>query len=145
MGNENSAKVLQSTDPDQLPKLPYAGEDIMCRVVDVYDGDTCTIMVCLGADTPLILKLRCLGIDTPEKEELLAGRHNVNEMADLINVDTLAFISIDGLYRAVGFQNRNNDTPQFCDACFSGNYPIALSDRDNSFQQNFLSLLDEQV
>ena len=85
------------------------------------------------------------GIDTPEKEELLAGRYNVNEMADLINVDTLAFISIDGLYRAVGFQDRNNDTPQFCDACFSGDYPIALPDRDNSMQQNLLSLLDEQV
>ena len=85
------------------------------------------------------------GIDTPEKEELLAGRHNVNEMANLINVDTLAFISIDGLYRAVGFQDRNNDTPQFCDACFSGDYPIALPDRDNSMQQNLLSLLDEQV
>ena len=85
------------------------------------------------------------GIDTPEKEELLAGRYNVNEMADLINVDTLAFISIDGLYRAVGFQDRNNDMPQFCDACFSGDYPIALPDRDNSMQQNLLSLLDEQV
>ena len=85
------------------------------------------------------------GIDTPEKEELLAGRYNVNEMADLINVDTLAFISIDGLYRAVGFQDRNNDMPQFCDACFSGDYPIALPDRDNSGQQNLLSLLDEQV
>jgi len=85
------------------------------------------------------------GIDTPEKEELLAGRYNVNEMADLLNVDTLAFISIDGLYRAVGFQDRNNDMPQFCDACFSGDYPIALPDRDNSMQQNLLSLLDEQV
>ena len=85
------------------------------------------------------------GIDTPEKEELLAGRYNVNEMADLLNVDTLAFISIDGLYRAVGFQDRNNDMPQFCDACFSGDYPIALPDRDNSGQQNLLSLLDEQV
>ena len=85
------------------------------------------------------------GIDTPEKEELLAGRYNVNEMADLINVDTLAFISIDGLYRAVGFQDRNNDMPQFCDACFSGDYPIALPDRDNSMQQNLLSMLDEQV
>ena len=81
----------------------------------------------------------------PTKEELLAGRCDLKEMADLINVDTLAFISIDGLYRAVGFNSRNNDTPQFCDACFSGNYPIALSDRENSLQPNLLSLLDEQV
>ena len=65
--------------------------------------------------------------------------------ADLLNVDTLAFISIDGLYRAVGFQDRNNDMPQFCDACFSGDYPIALPDRDKSGQQILLSLLDEQV
>ncbi|MBM09821.1 MAG: amidophosphoribosyltransferase [Magnetovibrio sp.] len=85
------------------------------------------------------------GIDTPAKEELLAGRYNLQEMAKEINVDTLAFISIDGLYRAVGFNNRDIDSPQFCDACFSGEYPIALADRNDSNQPNLLSLFDEQV
>ncbi len=85
------------------------------------------------------------GIDTPAKEELLAGRYDLQGMAKLINVDTLAFISIDGLYRAVGYNKRNNDSPQFCDACFSGNYPIALTDRDSAHQPNLLNLFNEQV
>jgi len=85
------------------------------------------------------------GIDTPEKQELLAGRYDIQGMADLINVDSLAFISIDGLYRSVGLTGRNNDTPQFCDACFSGDYPIDPTDRERTPQPSLLTLLDEQV
>ena len=85
------------------------------------------------------------GIDTPEKEELLAGRHNVNEMANLINVDTLAFISIDGLYQAVGGEKRDLKMPQFCDACLSGDYPIRLVDQEDGDIPAQLSLLTEQV
>ncbi len=51
-------------------------------------------------------------------------------MAALIGVDSLAFISIDGLYRAVGEARRDNGAPQFCDACFSGDYPIPLTDKE---------------
>ena len=68
------------------------------------------------------------GVDTPTRDQLLAARYNVKEMAKLIGVDSLAFISLDGMYRAVSGQSRNNDAPQFCDACFSGDYPIALTD-----------------
>ena len=85
------------------------------------------------------------GIDTPEKQELLAGRYDIQGMADLINVDSLAFISIDGLYRSVGLKGRNNGTPQFCDACFSGDYPIDPTDRERTPQPSLLTLLDEQV
>ena len=85
------------------------------------------------------------GIDTPEKQELLAGRYDIQGMADLINVDSLAFISIGGLYRSVGLKGRNNDTPQFCDACFSGDYPIDPTDRERTPQPSLLTLLDEQV
>ena len=85
------------------------------------------------------------GIDTPEKQELLAGRYDIQGMAVLINVDSLAFISIDGLYRSVGLKGRNNDTPQFCDACFSGDYPIDPTDRERTPQPSLLTLLDEQV
>ena len=85
------------------------------------------------------------GIDTPEKQELLAGRYDIQGMADLINVDSLAFISIDGLYRSVGLKGRNNDTPQFCDACFSGDYPIDPTARERTPQPSLLTLLDEQV
>ena len=65
------------------------------------------------------------GVDTPEKEKLLASKFSVDEMAKLIGADSLAFISLDGLYKAAGeAKGRNNDNPQYCDACFTGDYPI---------------------
>ncbi len=70
------------------------------------------------------------GIDTPERGKLLAARHDVAEMAALIGADSLAFISIDGLYRALGQPGRDPDQPHFCDACFTGKYPIDLADVD---------------
>jgi amidophosphoribosyltransferase len=69
------------------------------------------------------------GIDTPERKELLASSHSVEEMAKLIGVDSLAFISIDGLYRAMGEAKRDSRQPQFCDACFTGEYPTSLTDQ----------------
>ena len=70
------------------------------------------------------------GVDTPEKSQLMAAQHSVQKMAEIIGVDSLSFLTIDGLYRAVGEAKRNNDMPQYCDACFSGEYPIALTDYD---------------
>lgn len=69
------------------------------------------------------------GIDTPERAQLLAARHDVAEMARLIGVDSLAFISIGGLYRALGQPGRDAARPAFCDACFTGDYAIPLTDR----------------
>jgi amidophosphoribosyltransferase len=63
---------------------------------------------------------------------LLAARHNVEEMARLIDADSLAFISLDGLYRALGKPGRDNGSPGFCDACFTGDYPIELLDTADS-------------
>jgi amidophosphoribosyltransferase len=68
------------------------------------------------------------GVDTPERSKLLAGRMDVEAMRDFIHADSLAFVSIDGLYRAVGLTARNNACPQYCDACFTGDYPTALTD-----------------
>jgi hypothetical protein len=70
------------------------------------------------------------GIDTPERKELLASSHSVEEMAKLIGVDSLAFISIDGLYRAMGEAKRDSREPQFCDACFTGEYPTSDRPKD---------------
>src|SRR5436190_7578519 len=64
------------------------------------------------------------GVDTPNRQDLLAHRLSVEEMRQFIDADSLAFISMDGLYRAVGEAKRNSAVPQFCDACFSGNYSI---------------------
>lgn len=71
------------------------------------------------------------GVDTPDRDKLLAANHDVDAMCKLIGADSLAFISIDGLYRAVGEARRNNDAPQYCDACFSGEYPIPLTDYES--------------
>lgn len=84
------------------------------------------------------------GVDTPEESQLLASRMSVEEMAKEIGVDTLAFLSIDGLYRAVGNAARSDISPQYCDACFTGDYPIALTDQDGG-EQAQLSLLAERA
>ncbi len=68
------------------------------------------------------------GIDTPKREDLLAYQYDVEGMAKFIGADSLAFISIDGLYRAMGFKSRDAARPQYCDACFSGDYPTTLTD-----------------
>jgi amidophosphoribosyltransferase len=82
------------------------------------------------------------GVDTPNKEELLAHRMDVEEMRQYIQADSLAFVSIDGLYRATGEAGRNSNSPQFCDACFTGDYPIDLPDL-NGRRDAQLSLLAE--
>ena len=68
------------------------------------------------------------GVDTPERSKLLAARMDVEAMRDFIQADSLAFVSIDGLYRAVGLKGRDNSCPQYCDACFTGDYPTSLTD-----------------
>ncbi len=69
------------------------------------------------------------GVDTPEREKLLASTMSEEEMRRHLNVDSLRFISLDGLYRAVGeAKGRDNACPQYCDACFSGDYPVQPSD-----------------
>jgi len=84
------------------------------------------------------------GIDTPERSKLLAARHDVEGMARLIGVDSLAFISLDGLYRAVGEPGRDAALPHYCDACFTGDYPVRPTDFiDNGGEIEQLSLLTE--
>jgi amidophosphoribosyltransferase len=83
------------------------------------------------------------GVDTPERDALLAAKHSVEEMRKLIGADSLAFISIDGLYRAMGLPGRDPAEPRYCDACFSGDYPIRLTDRLGGNGVRQLSLLAE--
>jgi len=69
------------------------------------------------------------GVDTPQREKLLAATMSEDEMREHLGVDSLKFISLDGLYRAVGqAKGRDPKQPQYCDACFSGDYPVAPSD-----------------
>ncbi len=83
------------------------------------------------------------GIATPERDKLLAARFDAAAMAQFIGVDTLSFVSIDGLYRAMGTPGRDPAAPRFCDACFTGDYPIPLIDHDAGRVSTQLSLLAE--
>jgi len=76
------------------------------------------------------------GVDTPERDKLLASSMSEDEMREHLSVDSLRFISLDGLYRAVGeASGRDAASPQYCDACFSGEYPVAPSDMiDKGFE-----------
>ena len=76
------------------------------------------------------------GVDTPERSKLLAANMSEDEMRDWIGVDSLKFVTLDGLYRAAGeAAGRDAKSPRFCDACFSGDYPVVPSDKiEEGFQ-----------
>lgn len=84
------------------------------------------------------------GVNTPERDKLLAARMDIAGMQRFIGVDSLAFVSMDGLYRAVGEAKRDPARLRFCDACFTGDYPISLDDFDDP-EQRQLSLLRESA
>jgi amidophosphoribosyltransferase len=69
------------------------------------------------------------GIDTPERDKLLAATHSLEEMRKFIGADSLAFLSVDGIYRAMGLPGRDAERPQFTDHCFTGDYPTPLTDQ----------------
>ena len=72
------------------------------------------------------------GIDTPSREELMAANHDVAEMTSMIGADSLAFLSLDGLYEALGKGKRDAGAPAFTDHCFTGDYPTPLADQDRA-------------
>ncbi|MGL4810529.1 MAG: amidophosphoribosyltransferase, partial [Beijerinckiaceae bacterium] len=82
------------------------------------------------------------GIDMPERDKLLAARMGLDEMARYLGADSLAFITIDGLYRALGEQGRNAENPQYTDHYFTGDYPTPLADMTGENVKQ-LSLLAE--
>ena len=81
------------------------------------------------------------GVDMPTKKELLAAKKTVDEICKHINAKSLKFLSIDGLYKAIGFESRNKTYPQLTDHYFTGEYPVKPIDElgDNKITQ--LSLL----
>ena len=85
------------------------------------------------------------GVDTPERTKLLAHKLDIGGMQDFIHADSLAFISIDGLYKALGEVKRADIRPQYCDACFTGDYPTTLTDQDEAAVTNQFELLAERV
>jgi len=85
------------------------------------------------------------GVDTPERAKLLAAKLDVGGMTDFIHADSLAFVSIDGLYKALGEAARDNGRPRYCDACFTGDYPTTLTDHDEVAPVDQFALLEERV
>ncbi len=85
------------------------------------------------------------GIDTPERDKLLAARMDLDEMRRFVGADSLAFLSVDGIYRAMGYPGRNPRQPQFTDHCFTGDYPtrLPLVDQFGDPGRQQLSLLAE--
>jgi amidophosphoribosyltransferase len=83
------------------------------------------------------------GIDTPRSGELLASTMSVEEMRQFIGADSLAFLSVDGIYHAMGYEGRDSRNPQFTDHCFTGDYPTRLVDRDGEAHGHQLSFLAE--
>ena len=85
------------------------------------------------------------GIDTPDQDSLLAAQNTLEEMRAHIGADSLAFLSVDGLYKAMGYpEGRNAERPQFTDHCFTGDYPTGLDDQQGDEKLHQLSLLAEQ-
>ena len=82
------------------------------------------------------------GIDTPRTQDLLAANMTVEQMREFMGADSLAFLSVDGIYRAMGHDRRDPRAPLFTDHCFTGDYPTRLVDCDGTFVRQ-LSLLAE--
>jgi len=93
--------------------------------------------------SPPIIHPDYYGIDTPSHKALLAATMSIEEMTEKLGVQSLAFISIDGVYRSVGYDHRDNAKPQFTDHCFTGDYPTSLTDLGLSEPSRQLSLLAE--
>ena len=96
----------------------------------------------LRVASPPITHSDFYGIDTPDKRKLMAAQHDLEGMRRIINAHSLAFLSVDGIYRAMGYDGRNDSQPQFTDHCFTGDYPTTLQDqKDETTMDVQLSLL----
>ena len=81
------------------------------------------------------------GVDMPTKKELLAANKSVEEICEFINAKSLKFLSLDGIYKAMGYEKRNDTYPQLTDHYFTGDYPVKLIDNLGDDKVTQLSLL----
>ena len=85
------------------------------------------------------------GVDTPNKNELLASKFDLESMRKFINATTLQFLSIEGLYASMGYEKRNPSYPQFTDHCFTGEYPIKpIYANDKNYEDEEISLMSSK-
>jgi amidophosphoribosyltransferase len=136
------------------PSVSVEGKRIVLIDDSIVRGTTSTKIVQMMRDRgakEVHMRIACppikyadyYGIDTPDARSLLAGNHDVDGMRRVLGCDSLAFLSVDGTYRALGYKKRDPDYPQFTDHCFTGEYPTPLQDWDGPEpgQQHRLSLM----
>ena len=82
----------------------------------------------LGISCPPILHPDFYGIDTPNYNQLIASQSSLKEITKLVGAKSLFFLSLNGTYKAMGCEKRNSETPQFTDHCFTGEYPIDVTE-----------------
>ena len=97
-----------------------------------------------GISCPPITHPDFYGIDTPDYDELLASKSTIEEMRDSIGATSLFFLSLDGTYKAMEQDKRDNANPQFTDHCFTGEYPTQLLDNEQGTTSKQYSLLTEK-
>ena len=97
-----------------------------------------------GISCPPITHPDFYGIDTPDYEELIASKNSIEEMRESIGATSLFFLSLEGTYKAMGHDKRDNKQPQFTDHCFTGEYPTPLLDQEEGTSSNQYSLLTEK-
>jgi len=108
----------------------------------LYDAGAKEVHVRIAC--PEILYPDFYGVDMPTKKELLASGKSNEEMCNHINAKSLKFLSLDGLYKALGFKERNKLYPQICDHYFTGEYPVKPSDVLGKGKITQLSLLSSK-
>ncbi|MBT4910959.1 MAG: amidophosphoribosyltransferase [Alphaproteobacteria bacterium] len=150
--SSRQSKVKMKHNPN---KSSVEGKKIILIDDSIVRGTTSVKIVQLMRDAgakEVHLRIACppimfpdfYGIDTPETEQLLAANHNLDDMCAFIGADSLGFLSLDGLYKAMGFsKGRDNENPQFTDHCFTGDYPTDLKDYNDKNLQEQLSLLSD--
>ena len=120
--------------------LEFKNKNVLLVDDSIVRGTTCSKIVQMLRDagakeihlkiaSPPIIHPDYYGVDTPSQEELLAANKNIKEMEKYFKVDSLAFLTIDGLYKAMEEKIRDEKNPQYTDHCFTGDYPIIPSDK----------------
>ena len=108
----------------------------------IYDAGATEVH--FGISCPPITHPDFYGIDTPDYDELLASKSTIEEMRDSIGATSLFFLSLNGTYKAMGQDKRDNANPQFTDHCFTGEYPTQLLDHEQGTTSKQYSLLTEK-
>ena len=95
----------------------------------------------MGIACPPITNPDFYGIDTPDYNELISSKHSIDEVNSIIGSKSLFYLSLDGTYKAMGYDKRDDNNPQFTDHCFTGEYPTKLIDQNEEDKFSQLSLL----